>query len=141
MTQPEKKNLAASVHQRLLNKAKPQVGRRARAEYNRHRKANSGMLTRKKIKPSYQQVLQIIRDLPPIEQRRLRDEMAKMASVQLVHPTATPAAIRQGKRLAKAVRIELAKTVSGTLDEAMQRLRGRSPKCAPGAWLLWTRWC
>jgi len=84
------------------------------------------MLISKKTKPSYRQVLQIVRELPPADQRRLRDELARMVGIQLVRPTTTSATIRRGKRLAKAVRAELAKTTTGSLDEAMQSLRGRS---------------
>ena len=83
-------------------------------------------LTRRKSKLTLQQLLDAARELPPVDQRHLRDELAKMVGLQLVRPTATPAAIRRGKRLAKAVRAELAKTTTGSLDEAMQSLRGRS---------------
>jgi hypothetical protein len=83
-------------------------------------------LTRNKAKPAYQKILEAARDLSLADQRRLRDELANMVGVQLVRPAATPAAVRRGRRLAKAVRVELAKSVTGSLDEAMRSLRGRS---------------
>ncbi len=57
---------------------------------------------------------------------RLRDELAKMVGVQVVRPAATAAAVRRGRRLAKAVRAELAKSVTGSLDETVRSLRGRA---------------
>lgn len=83
-------------------------------------------LTRKKDRPTYRQVLQIARKLSPAEQRRLRDELAKSTGVQLVRPNASAAAIRQGRRLAKSIRAELADSVTASLDETMRQLRGRS---------------
>ena len=83
-------------------------------------------LTRKKAKPAYQKILEAARELSLADQRRLHDELAKMVGVQLRRPAATPAAVRRGRRLAKAVRAELAKSVTGSLDETMRSLRGRS---------------
>jgi len=83
-------------------------------------------LTRPKKRPTYAQVLEIARGLSPAEQRRLRDELAKSAGVQLVRPTASAAAQRQGRRLAKVIRAELADTVTTSLDDAMRDLRGRA---------------
>jgi len=56
----------------------------------------------------------------------LRDELARMVGVQLVRPAASRASVRRGRRLAKTVRAELLKSVTGSLDEAMRRLRGQS---------------
>jgi hypothetical protein len=64
--------------------------------------------------------------LSPQEQRRLRAELEKSAGVYLVRPTDNAAAIRRGRRLAKAVQAELAVTASDSLDETMIRLRGQS---------------
>jgi hypothetical protein len=83
-------------------------------------------LTRKKKNPSLHQLLAAVRELSPAEQRRLRDELAKMAGVSLVRPNQNAASIRRGRRLAKAVRAELATSSAGSLDETMRRLRGRS---------------
>ena len=80
----------------------------------------------KKDKSAYRKILEAARELPPAEQRRLRDELAGMVGVQLVRPAATPAAIRRGRRLAKAIRSELARTTKGSLDDAMRNLRGRA---------------
>jgi|GEM_PF-1824074 len=82
--------------------------------------------TRKKTRPAYQKILEAARELSPAQQRRLRDELAKMVGVRLVRPAMTPAAIRRGRRLAKAVRAELAHAKSESLDATMRNLRGRA---------------
>jgi len=83
-------------------------------------------LTRRKSRPSWQQVLRAVQELPPQEQRRLRDELAKSAGVYLARPTGNAAAIRRGRRLAKAIQAELAVTAANLLDETMTRLRGQA---------------
>ena len=83
-------------------------------------------LTRPRKRPTYAQVLEVARRLSPAEQRRLRDELEKLAGVQLVRPEESAKARRQGRRMARAIRAELAETVSGSLDEAMRDLRGRA---------------
>ncbi len=83
-------------------------------------------LTRKKPKPSLKQLLAAVRELPPADQRRLRDELAKLAGVQLVRPASSAVAVRRGRRLAKTIRAELAKSITGSLDETMSQLRGRA---------------
>jgi hypothetical protein len=83
-------------------------------------------LARPKKRPTYTQALDIVRRLPPAEQRRLRDELARSSGVQLVRPTESIAVRRQGRRLAKAIRAELAEAVTNSLDEAMHDLRGRA---------------
>ena len=83
-------------------------------------------VTRKKPNPTLRQLLAAVRELSPAEQRRLRDELAKMAGVQLVRPSQDGAAIRRGRRLAQTVRAELAHSTTGSLDDAMHHLRGRS---------------
>jgi len=83
-------------------------------------------LTRRKSRPSWQQVLRAVQELPPQEQRRLRDELAKSAGVYLARPTGNAAAIRRGRRLAKAIQAELAVTAANSLDETMTRLRGQA---------------
>jgi hypothetical protein len=83
-------------------------------------------LTHRKSRLSWQQVLQAVQEMSPQEQRRLRAELEKSAGVYLVRPTSNAAAIRRGRRLAKAVQAELAVTASDSLDETMIRLRGQS---------------
>lgn len=83
-------------------------------------------LTHRKPRLSWHQVLQAVQDLSPQEKRRLRAELEKSAGVYLVRPTGNTAAIRRGRRLAKAVQAELAVTASDSLDETMIRLRGQS---------------
>ena len=77
-------------------------------------------------KLTYQQLLQAIQGLPPADQIRLRDDLNRMTHVRLARPAATDVAIQQGKRLAEAVRQELALSMTGSLDEVMLRLRGQS---------------
>ncbi len=77
-------------------------------------------------RPTYTQVLEIARRLSPAEQRRLRDELAKSSGVLLVRPTGSITARRQGRRLAKTIRAELAEAVTNSLDEAMRDMRGRT---------------
>ena len=77
-------------------------------------------------KPTYAEALALVRRLTPAEQRRLRDELAKSAGVQLVRPNTSATARRQARRLAKSVRAELAESVTGSLEEAMRDLRGRA---------------
>ena len=83
-------------------------------------------LTRPRKRPTYAQVLEVARRLSPAEQRRLRDELEKLAGVQLVRPEESATARRQGRRMARAIRAELAESVSGSLDEAMREMRGRA---------------
>lgn len=59
-------------------------------------------------------------------ENRSRVEMEKTASVYMVRPTGSPAAIRRGRRLAAKIRKQLKMTMAGTLEETMIRLRGRS---------------
>jgi hypothetical protein len=82
-------------------------------------------LTRYRTRPTYRQVLQSVRELSPADQRRLYDELVKLSGVRLERPAGTSAAVRRGRRLAKTIQAQLAAS-TGTLDEAMQRLRGRS---------------
>lgn len=83
-------------------------------------------VTRKKTKPAYQKILEAARELSPAQQRRLRDELAKMVGVRLVRPAITPAAIRRGRRLAKSIRSELAHAKLESLESTMRNLRGRA---------------
>ena len=83
-------------------------------------------LTHPKKRPTYAQALAVARRLSPAEQRRLRDELARSSGVQLVRPNGSAEARRQGRRLAKVIRAELAESVTNSLDETMRQLRGRS---------------
>jgi hypothetical protein len=83
-------------------------------------------LTRPRKRPTYAQVLEVARRLSPVEQRRLRDELEKLAGVQLVRPEESAMARQQGRRMARTVRAELAESVSGSLDEALREMRGRA---------------
>ena len=83
-------------------------------------------MRRRKPRLSWQQVLQVVQELSPQEQRRLRAELEKTAGVYLVRPTGNATAIRRGRRMAKAIRVELATAANDSLDETMTRLRGQS---------------
>ena len=84
------------------------------------------VMTRHKTRPSYHQVLKDVRALPLADQSRLRAELDKTPRVYIMRPTGSPAAIRRGRRLAAEIRKELAEKETGTLEETMTRLRGRS---------------
>ncbi len=73
---------------------------------------------------SFEQVLEAARSLPLIEQRRLRDELAKTEQVYLEQPDSSEEAIQQGKKLAEEIRAEI-KESDETLDQTMSKLRGR----------------
>ena len=83
-------------------------------------------MSRRKTKLGYRIILEAARELSPAEQRRLRDELAQIAGVQLVRPSGATATVRRGRRLGKAVRAEIAKSGNGSLNETMRSLRGRS---------------
>jgi hypothetical protein len=77
-------------------------------------------------KNDYHKVFEAALRLPLDEQRRLRDELAKLSDVRLVAPANSKSARREGKALAERVRAELASgNASASLDETMQQLRGR----------------
>lgn len=82
--------------------------------------------THRKPRPTYKQVLETIRALSPADQRRLRAELTKVSNVYILRPTGSPNAVRRGRRLAAQIRKQVSAATSGTLEETMQRLRGRS---------------
>jgi hypothetical protein len=84
------------------------------------------VMTKRKPRITYCQVLENVRALPLADQARLRAELEKMPSVYVLRPTRSPAAIRRGRRLAAQIRKELEGKETGTLEETMMRLRGRS---------------
>ena len=77
------------------------------------------VLTRKQSKPMRRPAPRVIR------KRKLTPQKAT-ATVYLVRPKGTPAAIERGRRLAEEVRKELAALDDASLDETMRHLRGRS---------------
>lgn len=84
------------------------------------------VMTKRKPRLTYKQVLANVRALPLADQNRLRAELDKTPSVYILRPTGSPAAKRRGKRLADEIKKELATKDLGTLEETMIRLRGRS---------------
>ena len=84
------------------------------------------VMTRRKSRLTYRQVLENVKALPLADQERLWAELAKTRHVHIMRPTGSPAAVRRGRRLAAEIRKELAEKQSGTLEETMVRLRGRS---------------
>ena len=84
------------------------------------------VMTRRKPRLTYRQVLKNVRALPLADQSRLRAELDQTPRVYIMRPTRSPAAIRRGHRLAAEIRKELAGKETGTLEETMIRLRGRS---------------
>jgi len=78
-------------------------------------------------KSNYRKVFEAALRLSANEQRRLREELAKLAEVRLVPPDNSEKAIRDGQQLAAEIRAQLALAdTSTTLDETMNQLRGRS---------------
>ncbi len=84
------------------------------------------VMTRRKPRLTYRQVLENVKALPPADQDRLRAELAKKRRVYILEPDLSPTAIRRGRRLAAEIRKELEGKETGTLEETMIRLRGRS---------------
>ncbi len=80
----------------------------------------------KRVRLTYRQILESIRVLPPAQQRRLKRELANLGSVHVVEPTGTPDDMQRGKRMAAKIRKKVSPAMSGSLEETMVRLRGRS---------------
>ena len=78
-------------------------------------------------KNDYRRVFEAALRLSSDEQRRLRDELAKLSDIRPVAPASSISAKFEGKALADQVRTELAagKSDATSLDDAMQQLRGR----------------
>ena len=83
-----------------------------------------GELRNQRKKFSLEQVLEAARTLPPGDQRKLREELAKTEQVYLVAPNLSEEVIQEGRELAEDVRAEIEET-GETLEETMSRLRGR----------------
>lgn len=84
------------------------------------------VMTRRKPRLTYRQVLENVKALPLADQRRLRAELGKTTDVYIIRPSGSPAAIRRGRRLAAEMRKQLNASMTGSLEETMIRLRGRS---------------
>jgi hypothetical protein len=84
------------------------------------------VMTRRKKRLEYQQVLERVRALPPADQSRLRADLAKLTGVYVLDPDESAAAIRRGRRQAAKIRRQLSAAMTGTLEETMTRLRGPS---------------
>lgn len=84
------------------------------------------MLTRKKTRLTYRQVLESIRALSPADQQRLRLELSRMGNVYIVEPVGAPATVRRARSLAASIRRKVNASMEGSLEETMTRLRGRS---------------
>ena len=78
-------------------------------------------------RPTYKSALELVRQLPLRDQRRLRAELAKAARSKLVRPSRDPKVIRSARLLAEEIQktVQTA-TTNQSLDDGMQQLRGRS---------------
>jgi len=83
-------------------------------------------LANQKTTAHFQRVLNAARQLPVTEQRRLLDELAALVQVRIIQPNSSPEAIQRGQQMAEVVRDELKGAMTGSLDEIMTSLRGRS---------------
>jgi len=78
-------------------------------------------------RPSYREVLEYARQLSRKDQRRLREELAKLSGVKLVPPSDDPKVIHSARLLANDIRKTVqAATKKQSLDDSMRQLRGRS---------------
>jgi hypothetical protein len=77
-------------------------------------------------RPNYKQVFSEAMQLSLRDQRKLREELAKLEGVTLIQPAKTPSAIRSARKLADQIRKKLQATSGQSLDDTMRRLRGRS---------------
>lgn len=84
------------------------------------------VMTERKPRLTYDQVLEGARALSPEEQERLRAELEKQPQVYILRPTGDPKAIRRGRELAEKIRKEMNANMTGTLEETMRTLRGLS---------------
>ena len=84
------------------------------------------MATYTSKRPTFKQVFDKVLHLSFKDQIRLRDELAKLTGVKLVHPSNTAETVRTARLLADEVRKELQATDDQSLNETMRQLRGRS---------------
>ena len=81
--------------------------------------------TRKHV--TYRDALELVRQLPLRDQRRLRAELAKLPSVHLVRPSRDPKVIHAARLLADEIRKTVqSATANQSFDDYMRQLRGRS---------------
>jgi hypothetical protein len=85
------------------------------------------MTTYTRRRTNYREALELARQLSLRDQRRLRAELAKLASAKLVRPSRDPKVILSARLLADEVRKTMKSvTAKQTLDDGMRQLRGRS---------------
>ncbi|NUM48398.1 MAG: hypothetical protein HUU38_27125 [Anaerolineales bacterium] len=81
---------------------------------------------KKKLKLTFREVVEAAKALSPSEQVALKNELDKVSPVYVEMPDSSPEAMLRGRQLADEIREELKGKVTGTLDEMMSSLRGRS---------------
>lgn len=85
------------------------------------------MTTYSRKRTTYKETLELARQLPLRDQRRLRAELVKLTGVKLVSPSRDPKAIRSARLLAEEIRKTMqSATAKRSLNEDMRQLRGRS---------------
>ncbi|OQY97839.1 MAG: hypothetical protein B6D41_02850 [Chloroflexi bacterium UTCFX4] len=98
----------------------------ALAQKKKKRTAAKPRAAQRKLRMTYRQVLARVRALSPADRERLRAELEKQPRVYILKPDLSPEAVRRGQQMAAEIRQELAAQVTGTLEETMIELRGRS---------------
>jgi hypothetical protein len=73
-------------------------------------------LTHSKKRPTYAQALEIVRRLSPTEQRRLRDELAKLAGAEPTEAAADTALVHS-ESVESALRPEVVASLERSLQE------------------------
>lgn len=85
------------------------------------------MTTYSRKRTTYKETLELVRQLPLRDQRRLRAELVKLTGVKLVSPSRDPKVIRSACLLAEEIRKTVqSATAKRSLNEDMRQLRGRS---------------
>ncbi len=80
----------------------------------------------KKVKTRGTKKARVIKIKAPTKNGHRTTEAVKPGDVYILRPRRTPEALRRAKRLGALVRKELEGKDQGTLEETMQKLRGRS---------------
>jgi len=83
-------------------------------------------VTKKNKHLTFREVVEAAKALSPLEQRALKNELDEGSSVYLELPNTSPEAILLGRQMAAEIREELKGKFTGTLDEMMSSMRGRS---------------
>lgn len=81
---------------------------------------------KKKLRLTFREVVEAAKALSPMEQMALKNELDQESKVYVQMPESSLEAIARGRQLAAEIREELKDKVTGTLDEMMSSLRGRS---------------